>query len=119
MDKLDALYQKIAQDNNLQEKLKEIINKCESEGSGAVKSELVNFAQGLGYDVTYEEIRVYFQSMTEEKARELADIELDLVAGGKGNGRGEFILSIMSLGLYCLVMSIDREIKRESGCELD
>jgi predicted ribosomally synthesized peptide with nif11-like leader len=117
MNRMDDLYQKVAKDSKLQERLKEILNNGKGEDERNLQRNLENFAKELGYDINYEELREYFQNFSKEKAAELADIELDMVAGGKFGHEGMF--SIITLGLYCLIASVDREIKRETGCELD
>ncbi len=43
---------------------------------------MVEFAKGLGYDVTVEEIAEFFAAPA-EKNGELAEEDLDAVAGGK------------------------------------
>lgn len=85
MSKMKELYEKVASDSALQAKFSEIMKKAEEKGSDATAESLVAFAKEEGYEVGSEEITKFFAELSEKsKGGELSDMELDSVAGGKG-----------------------------------
>ena len=84
MSKMKELYEKVASDSVLQAKFSEIMKKAEEKGSDATVASLVAFAKEEGFDVGAEEIKKFFAELSESKGGELSDMELDSVAGGKG-----------------------------------
>ncbi len=82
--KIKELYAKVAADAALQEVFAKILAETANDTDTQGKK-LVEFAKGLGYDVTVEEIAEFFAAQA-EKNGELAEEDLDAVAGGKSPG---------------------------------
>lgn len=85
MEKLRELIVKTAKDAALQERYSKIIKEVETAGEDATKKKLMDFAKDAGYDITLEEMEMYYKTLTENMG-ELSDVELDMVAGGKYSG---------------------------------
>lgn len=85
MGKMKELYQKVAGDDNLRTKFMEIIDNVENLETREIQKQLLDFAKGAGYDIRIEEMDEFFSDL-DEKQDELSESELDMVAGGKGNG---------------------------------
>lgn len=83
MEKMKALYERVAADGGLQAKFAEIMGAAEADGKEATKEKLMVFAKEAGFEVSFEEISEFFQSLFEQN--ELTDAELDMAAGGKGS----------------------------------
>lgn len=81
MSQMKELYEKVAADVTLQEKFKDIIKNAEAAGKEETGLKLVAFAKDAGYDVTVEEVKAFFGE--QNTSGELADAELEMVAGGK------------------------------------
>lgn len=104
MSKMKELYDKVAADAELLRKFADLAVELSSEKTDEVSGEkLVAFARELGYDVTLDEINSFFDGM--EKAGELSDDDLDMVAGGKSAG-GLIAGSAICLYIGCGIMSI-------------
>ena len=112
MTKMKELYEKVATDNALQEKLKEIIKAAEKDGKDATEAKLTAFAGEAGFETTVEEAAVFFRTLSEDQKGELSESELDMVAGGKGG----VLLSVGSLGFMCAVGSVLSEVQ-DYGCK--
>ena len=111
MDKMKELYEKVAKDSNLLAKFNAIMKET---GDAKFSEKLTAFAKEAGYEVSVEEAQKFFKALSEEKAGQLSDSELDMVAGGKGL---DFIAdSIGSLGFSCAVNSIQGRVEGRS-CE--
>ena len=98
------LYDKVAADAGLQQKLGEILKSAEKQGKDATESKLVEFAREAGYEITIGEMKEFFDQQRKETQGQLSDAELDLVAGGK-KGDGMILASVLSAGLACAVVS--------------
>lgn len=88
MSAMKELYLKVAADAALQEKVNKIFE-ANAEDGAAAAAKLVEFAKEQGYDVTVEEIKEFFKSLSEKSNEALDDEDLEAVAGGKfygGNG---------------------------------
>ena len=102
MEKMEALYEKVASDSYLQSKFNEIMTAAEKDGAESTEVKLIAFASEAGFDVKLEEMQAFFKNM-ESKTGELTDTELDMVAGGKS---GDSILSsVLSFGVSCAIAS--------------
>lgn len=110
MEKMKALYEKVAGDSKLQAKFTDIMKDSETDSADETKNKLLDFAKEVGYDVDYEEIQAFFNNLSDQQSGELSETELDAVAGGKLNG-SEVKHSCMSLGTYCATVSIITAIK--------
>lgn len=110
---MKELYEKIAASEELQKKVMAILAEAEEKGEDATKEALVSFAKEQGYDVTFEEVKEFLESM--QKEGELSDDELDMVAGGKARPEA-VVSSVVSLGLACALVSIAAETDPEYGC---
>jgi predicted ribosomally synthesized peptide with nif11-like leader len=113
MDNMKELYDKVAKDDMLQAKFAEIINNAETTGEEETSKKLIVFAKDAGYEVTMDEIKVYFKDLSEKQSGQLSDAELDMVAGGKGVFGA--LLSLAGLGIGCAFASIMAEITKD-GC---
>jgi len=49
------------------------------------ENELLAFSKDAGFDIDIIEMREFFKSLAEQEKDELSEIELDMVAGGKGS----------------------------------
>jgi predicted ribosomally synthesized peptide with nif11-like leader len=106
MEKMKALYEKVAGDSGLQAKFAEIMSKAEAEGEAATEAKLAAFAKEAGFEVSVEEVKEYSEKLSEEKIGELTDGELDMVAGGKSfAGVLSVLNSVISLGITCAINS--------------
>lgn len=102
MEKMKELYQKVVKDTTLQEKFNQIMSDAKNAGEEATGTKLVLFAKEAGYEVTLEEMQEFFKSMTEKSEEELSELELDMVAGGKGKvGVMPVVSSVISMGVTC------------------
>ena len=81
MSKMNELYLKVAADAGLQEKANKIFEATED--GAATVAKLVEFAKEQGYEVTAEEVKEFFKSLSEKSNGELNDEDLEAVAGGK------------------------------------
>jgi predicted ribosomally synthesized peptide with nif11-like leader len=116
MEKMKALYEKVAGDSGLQAKFAEIMSKAEAEGAEATKAKLVEFAKEAGYEVSMEDVKEYFEKLSEKNTGELTDGELDMVAGGKSTGgTANIVMSVLTLGLTCGIQSA-ASIQLKGGC---
>lgn len=86
MSQMKELFEKVSNDTTLQEEFSAIMNDAQSAGVDATKEKLTAFAKNAGYDVSLEEMAMFFKDLIKKAEGELADIELDMVAGGKGSG---------------------------------
>lgn len=84
MLKMKELYEKVAADSTLQDKFAVIMKGAEEAGEEVTKAKLVAFAKDAGAEVTLDEMRQFFKEQAESREGELSDVELDMVAGGKG-----------------------------------
>lgn len=91
MSQMKELYEKVAKDAALQEKLLIIIKDAEEAGEEDARGKLVDFTKDAGYDVTLEEIQSFFKDLSKETEGELSDAELDMAAGGKANSYDQII----------------------------
>lgn len=87
MSQMKLLFEKVSNDTALQEDFLAIMNDAQSAGADATKEKLTAFAKDAGYEVTLEEMAMFFKDLIEKEEGELADIELDMAAGGKGGGK--------------------------------
>lgn len=104
MIKMNELYEKVAASEELQKEFAEITKKATADNAEEIVKELIDFAKRQGYEVTAEEMKVFFSGMASD-CNELSDMELDAVAGGKGDvcaGILVVTLSILSFGVVCL-----------------
>lgn len=85
MSQMKELFEKVSNDTMLQEKFFAIIDDAQSANEDATKEKLITFAKAAGYDVTLEEMAMFFKDLIKKEEGELTDIELDMVAGGKGS----------------------------------
>lgn len=84
MSQMQELFEKVSKDAALQEKFLTIIHEAKGAGKEAAEAKLTAFAKEAGYEVTLEEMAVYFGTLASKSDGELSETELDLVAGGKG-----------------------------------
>lgn len=84
MSKMKELYEKVAADSTLQAKFAAIMKGAEEAGEEATNAKLEAFAKDAGAEVTLDEMRQFFKELAEPNKGELSDVELDMVAGGKG-----------------------------------
>jgi predicted ribosomally synthesized peptide with nif11-like leader len=117
MAQMKELYEKVAKDSALQAKLNEILENTQEMGQTATGEKLVAFAKSVGYDITLEEMTIFFEELAEKKEGEISDAELDMVAGGKkGDLRGDALLvSIGGWGVACGLVSILGEYASHGG----
>lgn len=78
--KMKELYDLVAGSPELQKRFAEILAKAEEEGAEPVETALLAFAKELGFIVTVEELRAFFEGL--QKGSELSEEEMDMVAGG-------------------------------------
>jgi hypothetical protein len=67
MEKMKELYEKVSQDSALRNRFEEIMKNSADAGPEKTGEELSAFAKGAGYEVSIEEIREFFQSLTVQK----------------------------------------------------
>ena len=117
MEKMKKLYEKVAKDSTLRTKFEEIMKNAVDAGPEKTGEELTAFAKGAGYEVSIEEIRDFFQSLTEQKESDLSDAELDAVAGGKTK-EGSFVVfgSVVTYGVTCALMSAGAQLEDNKTC---
>ena len=106
MDNIEELYNKVAADETLQAKFNEIIKNEQKEASAELIKKLQLFAKEAGYEVTADDIKKFFEDLSEKQSGPLSDAELDMVAGGKSaHGIINVITSVASLGIMCAISS--------------
>ena len=109
MNQIQALYQKIAVDAELRQKLGKILSPAETESKEVTEKKLEAFAAEAGFAVTMNDLKAF---LGEAKKTELSESELDAVAGGK-NPYGDVVIieSILTLGLACAMASLEHAIQ--------
>ena len=118
MSKMQELYKKVAGDITLQEKFNQILSEAEAAVKEATEAKLLSFAREAGHEVSLEEMRIFFEGMATQAGGELSDAELDQVAGGKSvNGSLKVVLSVVSVGVLCAVISIVEGTKGPEHCD--
>lgn len=109
MDRMQELYNKVANDSKLQAEFGEIIKQY-ADQPDELKGKLLDFAKSAGYTVDYEEVQSFFAKVAERVQSELSEEELDSVAGGKwgdNDAESEHIYkSLATAGGYCVGYSI-------------
>jgi hypothetical protein len=116
MEKMQELFKKVSKDVTLQEKFSVIIKDAEKAGEDVTKKKLAAFAKAEGYDIKLEEMQAFFNELADKDKGELSDVELDMVAGGKGVVGGEMIaISVVSIGIGCAVFSAAVEVNVGTG----
>ncbi|MDD2189268.1 MAG: Nif11-like leader peptide family RiPP precursor [Eubacteriales bacterium] len=103
-EQLKALYEKVSKDTELQKKFIEIMVSSSEENSETTRDKLIKFAQDAGYDVSVNEIQEFLKDMATEKEGELNLAELDMVAGGKGEGIGMAVIGGISSALTAIIL---------------
>lgn len=103
-EQLKALYEKVSKDTELQKKFIEIMVSSSGENSETTRDKLIKFAQDAGYDVSVNEIQEFLKDMATEKEGELNLAELDMVAGGKGEGIGMAVIGGISSALTAIIL---------------
>lgn len=88
MSQMKALYEKVANDAELQAKFVAILQTAEEDGLAVTEQKLVALSKDAGYEVSLEEMQAFLKEVTPSPDGELSDLELDMVAGGKGEGTG-------------------------------
>lgn len=107
MSMMQELYTKVAGNSALQEKFNQILKDADNVGTSATEQKLLDFAQAEGYEISIEEMGAFFQSLSENRAGELSDMELDQVAGGKSTqGTQSIYISVVTLGTICALGSV-------------
>lgn len=106
MEKMKELYEKVAKDNALQTKFAEIMKDAEKTDEAATEGKLAAFAKEAGYEIGLDEMRTFFKELSEKERGQLADYELDMVAGGKSVGGIVHVgASVIGFGVSCVFIS--------------
>jgi len=105
MEKMKALYEKVAKDASLRVKFDKIMEDAEKTGLEEEGKKLVTFAEEAGFDVTFDEIVAFFESLIDKREGELSETELDMVAGDKAKTI-KVLVSIVTVGSGCAAGSI-------------
>ena len=118
MSQMKELYEKVAKDAGLQAKFAQITQEAEEAGKEATGEKLLAFAKEAGYEISLDEMSAFFQELAKENTGELSNLELDMVAGGKGEGAAILVgISILTFGIGCLAISTDPwAAKGENPC---
>lgn len=107
MEKMNALYEKVAGDSELLEKFEAIMRDAEKAGEAATGEKLLSFAKDAGFEVTWDEVKAFFQELVEKSKEEMSEVELDMVAGGKSwGGKITIIASVFTFGLSCAGLAL-------------
>ena len=107
MSQMKALYETVARDPVLQAKFITILQESERIGLEEIEQKMVALSKDAGFDITLEEMQHYLQEMTPKADGELSDTELDLVAGGKGQGATTAAAGVAtSIGLAIVTMGL-------------
>jgi predicted ribosomally synthesized peptide with nif11-like leader len=114
MSKMQEIYNKVVGDQALQEKVSSILKEAESTDQVATEEKFLAFAKELGYEISLEELKSFFDGMYTQAAGELSDAELDQVAGGKVQP-DKVLASVFSVGVICAIGSIVDAIR--GNCE--
>lgn len=107
MSQMKELYEKVAKDGALQEKLNVILKEAEEAGQEETNTKLVAFAKDAGFDPSIQEMQEFFAGLAAKRDGELSNLELDMVAGGKSEGGTlNVLVSVFSFGIGCAITSI-------------
>lgn len=109
METMKKLYETVAGDSGLQSKFSEIMEQYHKGKPEDLKEKLLAFSKEAGYAVSYEEIKNFFENLSDQKTGQLSESELDAVAGGKNSDNIKH--SITSLGSFCAALSAKDAIK--------
>jgi predicted ribosomally synthesized peptide with nif11-like leader len=112
MKPMQELYDIVATDAKLQGQFYRILNEAKGESKEKTGEKLLHFAKDAGYEVSLEEIADFFKTLSEKTEEELSDAELDMVAGGKGQGVGKVIYG----AVYSAVSGIVTNLQTVSYC---
>jgi predicted ribosomally synthesized peptide with nif11-like leader len=106
MNDMEKMYQKVAEDSELQQKFSDIMSDAEKAGEAETKSKLIAFAGEAGFEISIEEMSQFFAEKIQNGAGELSETELDMVAGGKSStGFACVMMTILTVGTYCAMRS--------------
>lgn len=86
MNRMKELYQKVAEDSRLQKRFFEILDETGNLTAADTAGKLTAFAADAGFKVGIGEIQDFFKTLIEGSQEQLSEMELDMVAGGKGGG---------------------------------
>lgn len=86
MGKMNELYHKVAGDAGLQRKFFVLLDETEDMTAAGTAEKLTAFAKDAGFDVAIGEAAEFFKNLAEGNKDQLSELELDMVAGGKGGG---------------------------------
>lgn len=92
-----GFYEKVISDQSLQQK----ISKLAQENHQGVEAEIIKIAGAQGFEFTEAEMKSFTTEKTKavKSSGELNENELEMVAGGKGDGAT--FESVMALGINC------------------
>lgn len=104
MDNMVRFYEKVQTDKGLQQKIKEMKDMGQEEAIAAILA----LAKENGFEINREGFNKYMETAAKSAAKngELAEAELDSVAGG---GTGEWVAySIFSFGMFCAASAVGK-----------
>jgi len=119
-DTVKQMFGKMEKDAELQKKYAALMQANQKEAEKALADKLVELGKTSGFAFSKEElIAARAEFMDEANSNgELSDSDLENVAGGMAVKNDAIKISIFTLGLGCIVTSIDNEIKMKDGCAI-
>jgi len=119
-DSVKQMFGKMEKDAQLQKKYAELIQAHQKEAEKALADKLVELGKTSGFAFSKEELLAARAEFIDNKNsnRELSDSDLENVAGGIAVKYDAIKISIFTLGIGCIVTSVDNEIKMKGGCAI-
>jgi len=118
-DNVKNMFAKFEKDADLKKKYVELMKYHQNETEKTLSDKLIELGKNSGFDFSKDDLlaaRSEFMDIINSNS-ELADNDLSSVTGGKGDRKLICVMmSVFTLGTYCAIMSIDREINHRGGC---
>jgi len=114
------MFGKMEKDAALKGKYAGIVQAHQLETEKALADKLVEFGKTAGFKFSKDDLLAARAEFIDNKNSncELSESDLENVAGGRAVKEEAISVSIVTLGLGCLITSIDNERKMQGGCAM-
>ena len=117
-DNVKQMFGKMEKDANLQKKYTELMQIHQKETENKMAEKLIELGRTSGFIFSKDDLLSARAEImdTNNSNKELADNDLENVAGGGIKKTDAIVCSILSLGYACAVGSIEAEQQSPGGC---